>query len=254
MRGKKYNPSISLGLFALFLSFTERGDIMAVMTADEMRDYNIALFQKIKNDMLTVARYKRDYNIKEYCPDNCFGKYRLSFYGEHAWITVKVDSDIMVYVKSDTDSVKEKVSYCYFNHRLFMNDGKININLHTYRHKTARLFKYLFKEADMMPYDDTYRRHYWATYRLENESARRCFWEDRFLTTHSFYFLEELTKWLDCCTYYDLVDYEKEIVISAECLEMVCSEMVRRGKISQEAYDVLCRIMISDRHIWWSLF
>ena len=212
---------------------------MAVKTIEKMREYNIALFQSIKDIMLNTTRYRRDYQVQETftCLDGQdYDTYILEFSGPNASAKVTINENINVEVNVDTLFLRNKCSYRYFNINDFAVDGKVVMDFKTYRVDTMRLFKYLFEEAYIMPYDNRSRVH------------QPCydFWTLKFLKEYSFSNITELERWLSQCIDKHVLR-KKDIVVPIDCIEDMLERMVQRNELSENAYVIIRNGLRSDR-------
>lgn len=215
---------------------------MAVKTIEKMREYNIALFQKIKDAMFNTTRYRRNYHVQETftrLDGQDYESYILEFSGPNASAKVTVNENIDVAVWAFTMPVKDERSYRYFDINDFAVNGKVDMNFNTYRNNTMKLFKYLFEEAYIMPYDNRRRACQIAHYVLDNEFPSYGFWVLRFLKAHSFSDTMGLEWWLHTCTQ-KRAFREKDVMISVDCMELMLEQMVQRNELSEDTYVAIC--------------
>lgn len=214
---------------------------MAVKTIEKMREYNIALFQSIKDAMFNTIRYKRDYNAQErllHQDNRNYATYILEFIGPNAFVEVTVNENIDVMVYANTLPLTERRSYRYFDINDFAVDGKVDMNFQIYRNNTVKLFKYLFEEAYIMPYDNRQRMCQKAHIVLVDEQPCYEFWVLRFLKEHSFSDIMELKKWLAYCAN-KYVFREKDVMMSIDCADKMLEDMVQQNELSEEAYNAI---------------
>ena len=187
---------------------------MPIRRPDEVRDYNIKLFQKYIPDYLytNFYCYEGDFNVQE-----CFfdGNYEVTYEGEHARVTLIVGYNVDVIVQVNTCHLKDIKRYRYFNLSDFLNrNGKAVIFFSDYRDKSMPIFRYLLNESHLMPFYYDSRRYRMPTQlfdETEKNYPNTC-WEQRFLKPHSYSNVSSLVRWIDCCT--NIAVYrEKEIVV-----------------------------------------